>query len=195
MAKDITQLSTEEKNERAKKMMLWFGLASLLMAFAGWTSAYIVSSAREDWSAELELPTMFYYSTAVIIISSLTYIMAKKAIREDRTKTCANWLWATLALGILFIVLQFNGFSQLIAQGHYFTGPTSTIKSSYVFLIAAVHVVHVAAGIISLLVVLFNHVKGKYSSKSYLGLSLGATFWHFLDLLWIYLVLFMTFVE
>lgn len=195
MSKDITHLSIKEKNERAKKMMLWFGLASLLMAFAGWTSAYIVSSARQDWSAELELPTMFYFSTAVIILSSLTYIMAKKAIREDRTKRCANWLWVTLALGVLFIVLQFNGFSQLIAQGHYFTGPTSTIKSSYVFLIAAVHVVHVVAGIISLLVVLYNHFRGKYSAKEFLGLSLGATFWHFLDLLWIYLVLFMTFVK
>ena len=195
MKKDITLLSLKEKNDRAKKMMLWFGLASLLMAFAGWTSAYIVSSAREDWSAALELPTMFYFSTAVIIVSSFTYIMAKKAIESDKTKACANWLLITMALGVLFIILQFNGFSQLIAQGHYFTGPSSTIKSSYIFLIAAVHIVHVVAGIISLSVVLYNHFKGKYSSKEYLGLSLGATFWHFLDLLWIYLVLFMTFVE
>jgi len=195
LKKDITLLSLKEKNDRAKKMMLWFGLASLLMAFAGWTSAYIVSSAREDWSAALELPTMFYFSTGVIIVSSLTYIMAKKAIESDNAKTCTNWLLVTMALGVLFIILQFNGFSQLIAQGHFFTGPTSTIKSSYIFLIAAVHIVHVVAGIISLSVVLYNHFKGKYSSKEYLGLSLGATFWHFLDLLWIYLVLFMTFVE
>ncbi|MGI9552024.1 MAG: cytochrome c oxidase subunit 3 [Aurantibacter sp.] len=195
MSKEVTHLSTKEKNDRAKKMMLWFGLASLVMAFAGWTSAYIVSSAREDWAAELELPTMFYFSTAVIILSSLTYIMAKKAVQENSSKTCTSWLLATLALGITFIVLQFSGFSQLIAQGHYFTGPTSTIKSSYIFLIAAVHIVHVVAGIISLLVVLYNHIKGKYSPKEHLGLSLGATFWHFLDLLWIYLVLFMTFVQ
>ncbi len=126
LKRDITQLSLKEKNDRAKKMMLWFGLASLLMAFAGWTSAYIVSSAREDWSAALELPTMFYFSTGVIIVSSLTYIMAKKAIESDNVKACTNWLLVTLALGVLFIVLQFNGFSQLISQGHYFTGPTST---------------------------------------------------------------------
>ncbi|MBM1105996.1 cytochrome c oxidase subunit 3 [Aurantibacter crassamenti] len=176
-------------------MMLWFGLASLLMVFAGLTSAYIVSSSRDDWSAELQLPVMFYISTAVIILSSFTYIMAKKAIEADKTKACLNWLLLTLALGVLFIVLQFNGFSQLVAQGDYFTGPSSTIKSSYIYVLAGAHIVHVLAGIISLLVVLYNQFKGKYASSEYLGLSLGATFWHFLDLLWLYLVMFMTFVK
>ncbi|WP_299532838.1 cytochrome c oxidase subunit 3 [Ulvibacterium sp.] len=176
-------------------MMLWFGIVSLLMAFAGWTSAYIVSSSREDWSQDMELPPAFYWSTAIIIISSLTYILAKRAIKLGNPKLCTSWLVTTLALGVLFIVLQFNGFSQMIAQGYYFTGPTSSIKMSYIFLIAAVHIVHVIAGIISLLVVLFNQIKGRYNADAFLGLSLGATFWHFLDLLWIYLVLFMTFVR
>jgi len=83
----------------------------------------------------------------------------------------------------------------MVADGYYFTGPTSSIKVSYIFLIAMVHVVHVVAGMISLLVVLYNQNKGKYSTENYLGVTLGATFWHFLDLLWIYLVLFMFFVK
>ena len=195
LSKNISRLGLKEKQDRAKKMMLWFGLASLFMAFAGWTSAYIVSSARDDWAADIELPTMFYFSTGVIVLSSFSYILAKKAVQENRSKACSNWLLITLVLGLIFIALQFTGFSQLIAKGHYFTGPTSTIKSSYIFLIAAVHIVHVVAGIISLLVVLFNQFKNKYSSREHLGLSLGATFWHFLDLLWIYLLLFMTFVK
>ena len=82
-----------------------------------------------------------------------------------------------------------------VANGYYFTGPTSNIKMSYVFLIAAVHIVHVVAGIISLLVVIANHLRNKYSSEEMLGLELGATFWHFLDILWIYLILFMYFVN
>ncbi len=106
----------------------------------------------------------------------------------------AKWLWATLGLGFVFIIMQFNGFSQMVAEGYYFTGPTSNIKMSYIFLIAAVHIAHVVAGIISLLVVLFNQIKGKYSPSEYLGISLGATFWHFLDLLWVYLMGFMYFV-
>ncbi|MGB5273165.1 MAG: cytochrome c oxidase subunit 3 [Flavobacteriaceae bacterium] len=192
---DLTQGTERKKNERAKKMMLWFGIASLLMGFAGWTSAYIVSSSREDWLTDLQIPYYFYISTAVILLSSLTYILAKNAIGHDRAKACTSWLLLTLVLGVAFIVLQFRGFNEMLSYGYYFTGPTSSIKMSYVFLIAAVHIVHVLAGIISLTVVLFNQLKGKYTSESYLGMSLGATFWHFLDLLWVYLVLFMTFVK
>jgi len=191
---DLTQSTDKEKNDRAKKMMLWFGIVSLVMGFAGWTSAYIVSSSRDDWASDLQLPQSFYISTAIIILSSLTYILAKKAIKEGNRDVCTNWLWATLALGITFIVFQFRGFSEMVAQGYYFTGPTSSIKLSYVFLIAAVHIVHVVAGIISLLVVLYNQIKKKYSAQEYLGISLGATFWHFLDFLWIYLLGFMYFV-
>ena len=192
---DLTQGTQREKNGRAKKMMLWFGIVSLLMAFAGWTSAYIISSTRDDWTKELKLPTAFFISAAVIVLSSITYMLAKRAISKDEISKATIWLWTTLGLGIVFIILQFNGFSQLVAQGYYFTGPTSSIKTSYIFLIAAVHIVHVVAGIISLLVVLYNQIKGKYSSEEMLGISLGATFWHFLDLLWVYLILFMLFVE
>ena len=192
---DLTQGTAKEKNARAKKMMLWFGIVSLIMGFAGWTSAYIVSSSREDWATDINLPSAFYISTVVIILSSLSYILAKSAIKENRLSMTTIWLWITLGLGVVFIVLQFNGFSQMVAQGYYFTGPTSSIKMSYVFLIAMVHIIHVVAGIISLLVVLYNQYKEKYSSTEYLGLSLGATFWHFLDLLWVYLLIFMTFVK
>ncbi|SIS82506.1 cytochrome c oxidase subunit 3 [Zobellia uliginosa] len=192
---DLTRGTGKEKNDRAKKMMLWFGIVSLLMGFAGWTSAYIVSSSREDWISDLLLPNSFFISTAIIISSSFTYIMAKKAIKMGQSKMGTNWLLVTLGLGIAFVVFQFNGFSEMIATGYYFTGPTSNIKLSYVFLIAMVHIVHVAAGIISLLVVLYNQIKGKYSPQEYLGVDLGATFWHFLDLLWVYLLAFMYFVE
>jgi cytochrome c oxidase subunit 3 len=190
---DLTQGTQKEKNTRAKKMMLWFGIISLLMGFAGWTSAFIVSSAREDWLANFQLPTAFYYSTAVIILSSFSYMLAKSAVQKNEQKTGANWLLVTLLLGIVFIVLQFMGFSEIIAQGYNFTGPTSNITMSYIFLIAAVHVFHVVAGIISLVVVLVNQLKGKYNPDNLLGMELGLTFWHFLDLLWVYLMLFFYF--
>jgi cytochrome c oxidase subunit 3 len=165
------------------------------MGFAGWTSAYIVSSAREDWASDVSLPSAFYISTVLIIISSITYILAKMAVKKDNQKSGTTWLLVTLGLGISFITIQFVGFSEMVAQGYYFTGPTSSIKMSYMFLIAMVHIVHVVAGIITLLVVLYKQLKGKYSSQEHLGISLGATFWHFLDLLWVYLVLFMTFMR
>jgi cytochrome c oxidase subunit 3 len=190
---DLTTGTPKEKNDRAKKMMLWFGIVSLIMGFAGWTSAYIVSSTREDWLSDLQLPSSFFYSTLVLVLSSVTYMLAKSGVKADNAKMCTRWLLLTLILGVSFIFLQFNGFSQMIAQGYYFTGPTSSITLSYIFLIAVVHILHVVAGLISLLVVLYNQVKGKYSSNEFLGLELGATFWHFLDFLWVYLIMFFYF--
>ncbi|NAY92802.1 heme-copper oxidase subunit III [Muricauda sp. JGD-17] len=192
---DLTQGTAEEKNRRAKKMMLWFGIASLIMGFAGWTSAYIVSSKREDWVSDLELPQAFFISTAILVLSSMTYVMAKRTVARNEQKKGTIFLLATLLLGIAFVVLQFTGFSQMLENGYYFTGPTSNIKMSYVFLIAAVHIVHLVAGLISLLVVLVQQIKRKYAPGNMLGLELGATFWHFLDFLWVYLILFMYFVK
>ena len=192
---DLTQGSERQKNSRAKKMMLWFGIVSLIMGFAGWTSAYIVSSKRTDWISDLDLPRAFLWSTATIVLSSLMYILAKNAVKKDNQKQGTLFLLVTLGLGILFIIMQFVGFSQMLENGYYFTGPTSNIKMSYVFLIAAVHIVHVVAGLISLLIVLVQQLRSKYSSDNMLGLELGATFWHFLDILWVYLILFMYFVK
>lgn len=195
MAVDLTKGTSNQKHDRAKKMMLWFGIVSLIMAFAGWTSAYIVSSKRKDWLDSIELPQAFFTSTAIIILSSVTYILGKKAIEKNNQKSASTWLLATLLLGMTFIVLQFYGFSQMLQTGYYFTGPTSNIKMSYIFLIAFVHILHVVAGLVSLLVVFYRQLKGKYSPDNLIGFELGATFWHFLDILWIYLILFMFFVK
>ncbi len=193
MSEKLMEGSLADKKGRAKKMMLWFGIVSLLMSFAGWTSAYIVSSSREDWMRDYTLPVAFWVSTALILLSSLTYWMATREVSQDRQKTGTIWLIITLVLGVSFVISQFLGFSQMIAMGYYFTGPTSNITLSYIFLIAVVHVVHVVVGMISLLVVLFNQVKGSYGPGKMLGMELGITFWHFLDILWIYLVLFFYF--
>ncbi|WP_421805453.1 cytochrome c oxidase subunit 3 [Flagellimonas sp.] len=192
---DLTQGTAKEKNRRAKKMMLWFGIVSLIMGFAGWTSAYIVSSKREDWVSDLDLPSAFYISTAIIVLSSITYLLAKKAVAKDNQKMGTLFLVVTFVLGIAFISFQFVGFSQMLENGYYFTGPTSNIKMSYVFLLAAVHIAHVVAGLISLSVVLVQQLRNKYTPENMLGLELGATFWHFLDFIWVYLILFMYFVK
>lgn len=189
----MEELTEREKIARSKKMMLWFGIVSLIMGFAGWTSAYIVSSSREDWLNDLSLPTEFFYSAFVLLISSLSYMMAKKAVKEDRSQKATLYLVATFLLGVLFVSLQVIGFYTFIDMGYYFTGPTSNVTVSFIYIIAIMHIVHLIAGFISLSVVIFNQIKGKYDSQNLLGLELGATFWHFLDLLWIYLVLFFHF--
>lgn len=195
MTKDLTEGSVTEKKSRAKKMMLWFGIVSLLMSFAGWTSAYIVSSSREDWMQDYQIPRAFWFSTGIILLSSLTYWLAKRAVSQNQQSRGTLFLGITLLLGGGFIISQLQGFSEMIGLGYYFTGPTSNITLSYIFLIAMVHILHVVAGLISLLVVFFKQTRGKYGPGQMLGMELGITFWHFLDALWLYLILFFYFTR
>ena len=191
---DFTQGTFQEKHNRAKKMMLWFGIISLIMSFAGWTSAFVVSSTREDWLADFQLPSAFIVSTIVVLISSVTFMLAGKALKNNDRQMTTVWLFATLALGIAFITNQFIGFNQIIDMGYNFTGPTSNVTMSYIYLIAMVHIVHVIAGLVCILVVIYNHFKQKYNSEDMLGFELAGTFWHFIDVLWVYLFLFLYFV-
>ncbi|WP_147678906.1 cytochrome c oxidase subunit 3 [Algibacter pacificus] len=191
---DLTQGTTEEKHGRAKKMMLWFGIISLIMSFMGWTSAFIVSSSRPDWLTDFRLPNAFIISTVVIVVSSITFLLAKNALKKGQNKATSLWLLVTLALGIIFIYNQFSGFRQIIDLGYNFTGPTSNVTMSYIYLIALVHILHVVAGLICLLVVIYNHFKQRYSATNMLGFELATTFWHFIDILWVYLFLFLYFV-
>ncbi|HZW62876.1 MAG TPA: cytochrome c oxidase subunit 3 [Flavobacteriaceae bacterium] len=190
---DLTQGTQTEKQERAKKMMLWFGIISLIMSFAGWTSAFVVSSSREDWLHTFELPAAFTLSTVLIILSSITFWLSGRFLKQGNRKATTVGLLTTLALGIGFIYTQFTGFEQIIAQGYNFTGPTSNVTMSFIYLIAVVHILHVVAGIICLCVVIYNHFKQKYKPTERLGFELAATFWHFVDLLWLYLFLFLYF--
>ncbi len=192
---DLTQGTKEEKNSRAKKMMLWFGIISLVMSFAGWTSAFVVSSSRPDWLKDFQLPIAFIVSTIVIVISSFTFILAKKALKSGNSKATSLWLFITLILGVVFVFNQFSGFQQIIDLGYNFTGPTSNVTMSYIYLIALVHILHVVVGLICLLVVIYNHFKQKYNPSKMLGFELAATFWHFIDILWVYLFLFLYFVR
>lgn len=184
---DYTQGAESYKTDRAKKQMLWFGIISLCMTFAGLTSAYIVSMERRDWLENYDFPQALVISTILIVLSSLTIHLAKKAIVEGKKQLGTILLIATIVLGIAFVVSQFMGFQALTEQGYYFTGAASSITTTFLFLIIAVHMAHVAAGFISLITVFVNHLRGKYTKESHLGLSLGVTFWHFLDLLWIFL--------
>jgi cytochrome c oxidase subunit 3 len=190
---DLTQGSSQQKNKRAKKMMLWFGIVSLIMSFGGLTSAFIVSSSREDWLNDFELPNSFFISTIIITFSSLVLIAAKKALLKEKYLLSQSLVLGVFILGLAFIYNQFLGFNELIISGYNFTGPTSNITMSYIYIIAVAHILHVIAGLISLAVVIVNHFKKQYTPASKLGFDIASNFWHFIDLLWVYLFLFLYF--
>lgn len=188
------ELNSDEikiKTIKAKKMMLLFSMLSIAMTFAGLTSAYIVSKARPDWLKDFELPASFSISTVFIILSSITIWFAKNNLKKNNSST-SNWLFATFLLGVLFIIMQFTGFNTLISKGFFFTGAQSTITTSFLYVLAVLHLVHLFAGMIVLCVVIFNNYKKKYE-KEKLGFELAVTFWHFLGVLWVYLFVFLYF--
>jgi cytochrome c oxidase subunit 3 len=170
-------------------------MVSMTMMFAGLTSAFVVSKSRADWLKDFQLPTAFYWSTFVILSCSLTFFLAKKAIKKDNYAQTTLMLLSTLFLGILFVILQFVGFGQIVAEGFYFTGPASSITTTFLYVVTVMHLLHLAGGIISLLIIIYNHFKQKYNASQTLGIELGAMYWHFLDILWVYIFLFLIFFK
>ena len=193
----------EVKVSKAKKMMLWFGMISITMTFAGLTSAFIVSSSRPDWLDSFVLPNWFTISTVSIVFSSIFFQLAKsrldKYVRVSLPENINIYiernnvnilLVLTILTAIVFVVSQFLGFNEIISQGYYFTGPESSVTTSYVYILVFLHLAHLFAGMIVLTVVISKFNKQKYE-KNKLGFELALIFWHFLGALWIYLFFFM----
>lgn len=191
----MTAEEQKARTARSYKLILLFAMVSMTMMFAGLTSAFVVSKSRVDWLKDFQLPPAFYISTVFIIGCSVTFHLAKKAIRKDNRSQTTLMLWATLVLGISFVFLQFTGFGQIVESGYYFTGPESSITTTFLYIVALMHLLHLAGGLISLLIIIYNHYKQKYNSSQTLGIELGAMYWHFLDLLWVYLFVFLYFFK
>ncbi|UFH47578.1 cytochrome c oxidase subunit 3 [Flavobacterium galactosidilyticum] len=194
---ETIMIAEEQKSRTARsyKLILLFSMVSMTMMFGGLTSAFVVSKSRVDWLKDFQLPSAFYISTIAIIGCSLTFYLAKKAIMKNNRAKTTVFLLSTLFLGLLFVVLQFVGFRQIVDAGYYFTGSGSSITSTFLYVVTIVHLIHLAGGVIALLIIIYNHFKQKYNSAQTLGIELGAMYWHFLDLLWVYLFLFLYFFK
>ena len=138
----------ESKTAKAKKMMLWFCMISITMTFAGLTSAFIISSSRPDWLDSFVLPIWFTISTISIILSSVFFQLAKIKLNQyGRVSHPENiniylqrnnvniFLGLTILMAVTFVVCQFLGFGEIISQGYYFTGPESSVTTSYIYIL------------------------------------------------------------
>ncbi|MBP6072935.1 MAG: cytochrome c oxidase subunit 3 [Flavobacterium sp.] len=191
----MTAEENQKRTNRSYKLLLLFAMISMTMMFAGLTSAYVVSKSRTDWLKDFEMPLAFKFSLVVIILCSVTFHLAQKTIKNNRREATTLFLLLTLALGSTFVYLQFEGFNQLYAKGLVPVGGSGAITISFLYVVVFAHLLHLAGGIISLLIIIYNHFKQKYNASQFLGIELGAMYWHFLDLLWIYLFLFIYFIK
>jgi cytochrome c oxidase subunit 3 len=179
----------KEKRKKVAKPLLWVGMISIVMLFAGLTSAVIVRKGDGNW-LNFEIPESFLWSTIVIVISSATFLLASIAAKNDNTSQLKIFLSLTMFLGLTFVFLQFEGYNKLVEEQVFFTGAEHNASGSFLYIISGLHLAHLFGGIIALIIVLFNAFKEKYSSKNLLGLQLCSTYWHFMGGMWLYLYFF-----
>ncbi len=175
------------------KLLLWIAICSICMMFAGWTSAFLVRKAQGNWLL-FPMPWSFWVSTVVILASSVTMHLTLRSFTKRNMKSYKAMLSLTTALGVAFMFLQFYGFYQLGQSGITLASNGDGVSGSFIYVISSVHILHMLAGVIALvvmyLVVNFSKKTKIYSST---GLEILSTYWHFVDVLWIYLFLFFLF--
>jgi cytochrome c oxidase subunit III len=179
--------TTEQRKKiHPQKFALWVAMASIIMMFAGLTSAYIVRKAQGNW-VFYTLPLTFWFSTIAIVASSVTMHLAVKDFKARRMVRYRSMITITFILGTMFAILQYVGFKQLYANNIRIDGNPS---ESFLFIIAGLHLVHILGGIVALLITFFRAFRTRVKTYNATGIEIVAGYWHFVDILWIYLFIF-----
>jgi cytochrome c oxidase subunit 3 len=216
-ANDPSGVLPPEVKEKALRTLLWFGIVSIIMLFAGLTSAYLVRQGEGKW-AEFALPQLFLYSSLIIVMSSVSMQWALASVKKNNIGNLRTGMLLTFLLGLGFVVCQYFAWTELYHQGIVFTGRISDIKTdfqyipsgnetaaeaglagnvagSFLYVLTGLHIAHVIAGMIVLLTVFLHALAGKYSVVKYNGVKMCAIYWHFMGGLWLYLYFFLLYIR
>jgi cytochrome c oxidase subunit 3 len=191
LKENVMEITVEQTQQRKRihphKFTLWVAIGSITMMFAGLTSAYIVKSNQAGWQS-VGMPHVFWYSTATILLSSLVMQMALRSFKHREMNQYRLLIAGTLVLGVTFVILQWLGFRQLWNSGIQFKG--SSGGGQFLYVIAGLHALHVLGGVIALMVMSVKAFLGRTKLYGSVPVEMMATYWHFVDLLWIYLLVF-----
>jgi len=186
-----TMTMDQRKKIHPHKFTLWVAIGSIVMMFAGFTSAYIVKRDQPGWVG-FSMPMIFWYSTAVMLASSLTMQMGLKSFKDHEMGKYRNLLGLTTLLGVLFIVLQVIGYYQLNKSGTRIEGSGAGV---FFIIIFALHALHVLGGVIALLVMFLKGLSSTSRNYNPVPVEVASTYWHFVDLLWVYLFVFFLLIQ
>lgn len=181
-------MSVQRNKIHPHKYSLWIAMGSITMMFIGFTSAYVVKRAQANWFT-FQLPVIFWISTAIIVSSSITVQMAVKQFKNRHMQRYKQLITLTAVLGVAFAVCQWIGFMQMNAMGLPLNGPASV---SFIYVIVSVHLLHVLGGVTALLIMFGRAFRTRVRTYSPVPIEVAATYWHFVDALWIYLLIFLT---
>ena len=185
----IVEEPQETLSMNPRKFILWLFIVSIIMLFAAMTSAYLVRRAEGNW-LEYDIPAVFSYSSIVLIISSLTMHWGYLAAKKDNFNRLKIAITITFALGLVFLYMQFQGWVKLVDQNVFFVGNPA---GSFMYIFTGLHAFHLISGLIVLLVALVAAFRLKIHAKSLNQLEIAAAYWHFLDILWLYLFFFLVY--
>ncbi|QBQ42451.1 cytochrome c oxidase subunit 3 [Sphingobacterium psychroaquaticum] len=178
------------QSRKAKKFNLWLGMIGMFMMFAALSSGFIVYTASGvDKGIKTLLPNAFIYSTITILLSSVTLYLAHNAAKKQRLGQQKNFLILTLLLGLVFFGLQVHSWTVLAGQGIFFVNPNAS--QSFIYIFTGLHLAHIIAGLIVLIRCLMGAMKPIPHADNLFRMDLASIFWHFLDLLWIYIYVFL----
>ncbi len=183
--------SRDDAREPAKyRIGMWIALGSISMLFAALTSAYIFRETKPDWIS-IQLPSSLWISTAAILASSISFELARRALRLSRHALFSRWITLTSALGLCFLIFQIVAWRDLRAQGVYVnTNP----HSSFFYLLTSLHAVHLVGGLIALLAVTAAALRSRIGFRKRNVAEVTAIYWHFMDALWIYIFVLLFFL-
>jgi cytochrome c oxidase subunit 3 len=171
-----------------KKFGMWLFMVSVVMLFGSLTSAYIVRRAEGNWHT-FELPSVFYYSTIVILLSSATMHWSYLSAKKDDLGKLKIGIVLTSILGFAFMLMQWFGWKALTSMDVFFSFDNPS--GSFLYVISGLHGLHILSGVVYLFIILFATFRYQVHSKSLVRLEMCASYWHFLDLLWVYLFVFL----
>ncbi len=185
----ILEEPQETLSMNPKKFILWLFIVSIIMLFAAMTSAYLVRRAEGNW-LEYTVPAVFSYSSLVLVLSSLTMHWAYTAAKKDNFKTLRIAITVTFVLGVTFLYMQFQGWVQLVDQNVFFVGNPA---GSFMYIFTGLHGFHLISGLLVLVFALVAAFRFKIHAKNLNQIEIAASYWHFLDILWLYLFFFLVY--
>lgn len=174
---------------KPRKFIVWLFVVSSTIMFGGFTSYYLVFAASKGKGHGLVLPDAFIYSSLVILASSITLVLASRALKKLNFSLQRNMLWITVILAVAFGVMQFNAWGSMVRTGATLVGNNAAI--SFIYVVSGMHLLHIIAGVGLIISALAGSYKSLPVAKVQYKMEIASIFWHFIDILWIYLYVFL----
>jgi len=185
----MAQIQEDKLNLAPKKFNMWIFIFTSFMFFAALTSGFIVYTGGKAHAINIILPQAFLYNTIVIVLSSITFFIASRAAKSLEIGKQRLFLWLTLFLGTLFFVGQVYAWGILIKMGVYFINPNAS--QSFIYVFTGMHLLHIFAGLLLLSSTLYKSYRNIPQAKNLFNMQFSGIFWHFVDIIWIYLYVFL----